>query len=383
MSARRIFALAGRIITQFRRDRRTLGLLFVVPVVVLSLFAYVFRLPTSAVPLAVVVEEVAPPPVPGMVDDSVSERLTAALRESSDVTVVSLDRGGAESRLRQGTVKAILVIPQGFVRGMMTGQARVELILEGSNPGVSATVMGTVARTLQTAALRLRSAASGAGAVNSPLTIETSFLYGGKEFDNLDYFAPVYIAFFALFFVLLLTTVSFLRERSQGTMERLLATPLTRAEIVLGYMLGFGLFALIQSLVVLGLTIFALGIHYVGNPLVILLAVVALTLGGVNLGIFLSAFARTELQAMQFMPIVIVPQVFLSGFFWPLEDMPNWLQAFGYIMPLTYANRALRDVMLKGFGLGEGTVAWDLLALMVFAVVMAFLASITLRREVA
>lgn len=381
MSARRILALAGRIITQFRRDRRTLGLLFMVPVVVLSLFAYVFRLPSGDIPLALVVEEAAPAPIPGVV--SISERLKATLEESSEVTVMELGRDQAESRLRQGTVKAVLVIPQGFIQGIMAGQARVQLILEGSNPQASAMVQATVARALQTAALRLRSQASGAGAAIPPLVVEADYLYGGKSFDNLDYFAPVFIAFFAFFLVMLLTTVSFLRERSQGTMERLLATPLNRIEIVLGYMSGFSVFALLQSLVVLSVTIFALGIHYVGNPLVILLVVGILTLGGVNLGIFLSTFARNELQAVQFIPMIYVPQIFLSGFFWPLEDMPNWLQAFGYIMPLTYANRAMRDVMLKGFGLGEGTVAVDLAALVIFAVVMAFLASMTLRREVA
>lgn len=385
MSLHRVVALAERIITQFRRDRRTLGLLFIVPTVVLTLFAYVFRLETQKIPLGIVEEtmtagEALTGPLP------LARRLLRELEDTGDFEMKELRRYEVEPYLRQGKVKAVLIFPEHYSRRALLGRRlSVDLLLEGSQPQTSSKVLSRLAAAFPAALLRFTSSAEGAANLedSGSREIRVDYFYGSKDFDDLDYFAPVFIAFFALFFVFLLTTVSFLRERSQGTMERLLATPVTRAEIVLGYMAGFGFFALIQSLVVVALAIFALGIHYVGNPLVIVLVVVILTLGGVNLGIFLSAFARTELQAVQFIPLVIVPQVFLSGFIWALEDMPQWLQAFGYIMPLTYANRALRDVMLKGFGLGEGTVGWDLVALVIFATVMAFLASITLRREVA
>ncbi len=197
----------------------------------------------------------------------------------------------------------------------------------------------------------------------------------------MDFVAPVYIAFLALFFVFLLACVSFLRERSQGTMERLLATPATRVEVVLGYMLGLGLFALIQVAVILFYTVWVLKIHYLGSLGLLFLVIALLAVVGVNLGILASTFARNEFQVVQFIPLVIIPQILLGGTFWEVTEMPKYLQPFAYIMPVFYANRALRDVMLKGWGLLE---IWpNLVILLVFAGVLILFGALTMRREVA
>ena len=222
-----------------------------------------------------------------------------------------------------------------------------------------------------------------AGAVPSglPLEIKTTRLYGSEDLKMLDFFAPMFIAYIAFFLIFLLTSVSFLRERTQGTMERLLASPVTRIEMVLGYMLGFGFFAMIQATVTLLFTIYVLQVKYNGNLLSIFVVTLALVLGSVNLGIFLSAFARNELQAIQFIPIVILPQVLLSGLLWPVQEMPGWLQAIARIMPLTYAIDALTDIMIRGKGLAATWVA--LLVLFGFATLAAMLAANSVRREIA
>jgi ABC-2 type transport system permease protein len=124
-----------------------------------------------------------------------------------------------------------------------------------------------------------------------------------------------------------------------------------------------------------------LKIHYLGSLALLFLVVVLLALVGVGLGLLSSTFARTEFQVLQFIPIVIIPQVLLCGMIWAVEEMPSYLQPFAYVMPLTYANRALRDIMLKG----EGLVAvWpDLLVLVLMAVIIVALGALTVRREVA
>jgi len=211
--------------------------------------------------------------------------------------------------------------------------------------------------------------------------VEATYLFAGPEFDTMDYVAPVYIPFLALFFVFLLACVAFLRERSQGTMERLLATPATRLEMVLGYMLGLGLFALIQVAIILFFTVWVLKIHYLGSLAVLFVIVAFLAIVGITMGILASVFARTEFQVIQFVPLLIIPQALLSGLFWPVEEMPNYLQPFAYVMPLTYANRALRDVMLKGWGLAE---IWpNLLILLGFAALFIAAGTLMTRREVA
>jgi ABC-2 type transport system permease protein len=171
-----------------------------------------------------------------------------------------------------------------------------------------------------------------------------------------------------------------LRERVAGTLERLQATSIRQHEIILGYMLGFALFAIIQSLVVLLFTIYGLKVHTMGSLINVFAVEVLLALLAVNLGIFLSTFARNEFQIVQFIPLVVVLPVFLSGALWPIEAMPGWLQPLAYAIPLTYANHALRDVMIKGFNLIE--IGPYLLALAAFAAFFVVLSSLVLRRQV-
>ena len=243
----------------------------------------------------------------------------------------------------------------------------------------------------------LAAAAASASGAEAP-TIEHETLYGAPGSDPISPYAPALVGFFIYFFVYLLTGVSFLRERTGGTLERLMATPVSQPEIVTGYTLGFGLFAIAQVAIlmcwVLGaihvpaigpLPAFSigLGVPISGSPLVAYVVVVVLALGAVSLGIFLSTFARTELQVIQFIPIVLVPQFLLSGVLFPVSSLPEVVRFFVPFMPLSYAVNALRHVFIAGAGLDSPDVQLDLLVLAGFAVFFGAIASLTIRREVA
>jgi len=204
----------------------------------------------------------------------------------------------------------------------------------------------------------------------------------GVSFPNtgvLDFVAPALITTLAFFFSFLLTGISFLRERSQGTMERLMASPLSRLDIVVGYLLGFFLFALVQTLIIVFYTIYVLGVHYKGDLWQIFVFQIVVIAGAVNLGIFITTFARNEFQMVQFIPLILFPQVFLSGVIWPVEQMPNYLQWFAKILPLRYGVDGLRQIMLYGKSLAD--VGTDLLVLVGFAAIVSVLAALTLRRS--
>jgi ABC-2 type transport system permease protein len=126
-----------------------------------------------------------------------------------------------------------------------------------------------------------------------------------------------------------------------------------------------------------------LGVDSAGSPVLAFVLAVLLALGAVNLGIFLSTFARTELQVIQFIPLVIVPQGLLGGIFWPIDRLPDVLQAVAHVLPMTYAVDGLREVMLKGADLSSRTVQLDLLVLAGIAVFFVALATATIKREVA
>ena len=159
-----------------------------------------------------------------------------------------------------------------------------------------------------------------------------------------------------------------------------MASPLTRLDIVIGYLFGFFLFALLQTLIIFFFTIYALGVNFQGNLWEILLFQIFIIAGSVNLGIFISTFARNEFQMVQFIPLVIIPQLFLAGVLWPVEQMPDYLQWISAALPLTYAVDGLRDIMLNGLSIGD--VFLEISVLIGFTVLTAFLAAITLRRGV-
>jgi len=357
MSWQRVLAITTRIVRQIRRDRRTLALIFLAPILILSLLGYVYRGSTRTLTLAVSAPE-----------SPLADTVVATLSALS-VEVERLPADAAIARVRSGKAAGAVVVEPA------TPSPTIQLYLDGSQPGRARQVAAVVNQALMRAVLEQLLPRS------TPPQLRIEYVTGSPQFDELDTFAPVFIGFFAFFFVFLLTSVSFLRERLQGSIERLIVSPLDRAEIVLGYMFGFAFYALIQSIVMVLFTVYVLRIHTAGSLWLIIVLTVILTIGAVNLGIFLSTFARTELQVVQFIPLVISLQGLLSGIIWPVETLPRPLQWIARILPLTWANDALRAVMLRGQGLDE--LVPHVLVLLAFASLMLVLAMSTLRREVA
>ena len=194
----------------------------------------------------------------------------------------------------------------------------------------------------------------------------------------LDRVAPGLLAVFVFIFTFILTGVGFLRERAQGTLERLQTTLVGSFDIMLGYMLGFLIFAVVQTAVILAFTIFVLRIEYVGSLWEIGAILFLVVTVAVSLGIFISSFANNEFQVVQFIPIVLAPQIFLSGVIIPVEQMPTLFEWFSVVLPLTYAVDALREIMVRGADL---TALWpNLAALGVYSLALLTAAVATLRR---
>jgi ABC-2 type transport system permease protein len=371
MSIARTWAVTLRIVRQFRRDPRTLILLFAVPAVVILLVGYLLRSSSGGIKLGFV-EETGGAAAPAL------ETLGRTLSEAG-VTSQFLSRAEAEQQVEGGDLDGAIIIAPA-ARGVDADARSVAVLLEGSNAQRNKAILriaGQVSLAISTA-----SALPASSGPPDESDLSVTYYYGGPDFETIDSQAPPLVGFYAFFFVFLLTTVSFLRERTAGTLERLMVTPTTRAELVLGYVAGFGIFAVLQAALILLVTIVLLQVEYTGSLALVVLLVVTVTVAAANLGIFLSTFARTELQAVQFIPIVIVPQGLLSSVIWPIDTLPRWLQGVAHLLPLTYSNEALRNVMIRGQGLLDAGVGVNFLALLGFAAFFVVIASATLRREV-
>jgi ABC-2 type transport system permease protein len=374
MSARRVLAIARRILQQFRRDPRTLAMLFVVPLVILGAFYYLLRGGGQAPAMGVVDLDRGP----------LGAAITSRLVGSSLVRATPMAPATAEAQLRDATIAGYVVFAPGFSADLQHAHLLApDVHLEGSQPGPAQAVQAAVAQATAAGLADAVTALLPRGVQLPRVAPAVSYLHGGPSLDTLDYFGAAFIGLIVFFLVFVITSVSFLRERSQGTLERLFASSLRRGEIVVGYMLGFSLVALVQGAVVLVFSLGVLRLHNSGSALLIFAIEALMVVMAVNLGIFLSMFARTEFQAVQFIPVVVLPQVLLSGILLPVASEPRWMQALSDLLPLTYAVDALRDVMLKGADLSWATVRWDAAVVLGYGVALILLAAATLRRRIA
>ncbi|OMD37996.1 ABC transporter permease [Paenibacillus odorifer] len=347
----RIRAITLRILRQFIHDKRTMALMFIAPLLVLSLMSLVFNgdayeptIGISEVPLSI----------------------SAALKEQQ---VTIQDYASAElgkDALVEGKIDALITLDG--KAGESPGMPQV--LLEGSNP----TANKAVIMTLQQLSQKLLPS------TETPLQLQPqiSYLYGSENMKTIDRFGPIMIGVFVFFFVFLIAGVSFLRERTTGTLERLLSTPLKRWEIVLGYVCGFGIFTVFQALLISWFSIQILGIMMTGSFGYVMLITLLLSMTALTLGTLLSAFAANELQMIQFIPLIIVPQVFLSGLF-PLDTLPLWLQRIGYATPIYYGSEALMNIMIRGKG--WNSIALDVYVLIGFSLLFMILNVLALRKH--
>ncbi|MGK7379702.1 ABC transporter permease [Planococcus sp. 1R117A] len=336
----RILALVRRIIKQMLRDKRTLALLFFAPLVVLTLMYFFFNGNTVNPELAAV---------------GINEPFTAALEERG-VIVIPYEKA-TEETVVEDDLDGLLVLDN----------SRLILTLLNDDPTLAKNLLAQVSQTVLLASGQTQA-----------MQLETAYIYGSSDTEFFDVLSPVLIGFFVFFFVFLISGIGLLKERVSGTLERLMATPIRKGELIAAYLTGFGIFAVIQTIIVVTFSITVLDVVLVGSVWLVLLINLLLALVALSLGILLSTFAASEFQMVQFIPLVVVPQIFFAGIF-PLEGLADWLQAIGRVMPIYYAADALKAVMYKGLGFNE--ISGDLLALVIFAAVFIALNNVVLKRH--
>lgn len=345
---RNSLSVARRIISQIAMDRRTLALILVGPPLMITVLWLVIN---SGLTKPTIVLVGNPP-----------AQFEDALSSNSDLIKAQSDQEGL-ALVRDEKADAVL--------DYATTPPR--LIIDGADPSVTALV-GQVIQKSSNALLTSNPMIAGMAKRMVP---DVTLLHGSANSTAFDFLAPVMMGFVIFFFIFILAGISFLRERVSGTLERIFATPARPVELTVGYMLGFGFYAVLQTIFIQAFTILVLKTPARGSFAEILVVNLSLCLVALSLGSLVSAFARTEFQIMQFIPIVIVPQILFSGIL-DLREAPRWLQLLSNVFPLTYGGRALREIMLRGRSLGE--VLPDLLVVLGFAVVFVALNTVALRR---
>ncbi|WP_088044384.1 ABC transporter permease [Bacillus sp. EAC] len=334
----RVFAISKRIIKQFLKDKRSLAMIFVAPVVLLFLFSYILKQDDTKPKLALVD---APPVFENVIGDYAK--------------VVNVNRSDIKGQLEDKKIDGAVIFTEG----------KIIVQFEGTDTARTSAVIASI----QDATKKM--APSNVKLVLDPI-------YGSKNMESFDSIGPIFIGFFSFLFVFILAGVSFVRERLTTTLERLLVTPVKRWEIVFGYILGFGFFALIQSLIITVFSISVLDMYNVGNAWEVCVVNILLSLTALTLGMLLSAYANNEFQVVQFIPVIAVPQILFSGIF-STAFLPDWFKIIGGILPLTYGAEALRGIMIKGQSLID--VALQLAILLGFSLLFIVLNIFALKKQ--
>ena len=355
----RTLAIAKKVLKELLRDKRTLAMMFVAPVFIMWLMNLMFSAST-AVNIKLATQDLPTSLVTKMDDlDHVSVQTYNDLNQAKkDLADEKVD---AVVSYKNGEYQVDYANTDASKTSMTRQVLRTSIASEGSNQ-----LMARVKQALPQLNLEAKT-----------LEIKEFYQYGDENTSFFTSMIPVLIGFVVFFFVFLISGMALLKERTSGTLERLLATPVKRSEIVYGYMLSYGLIAIIQTAVVVLAAIWLLDVEVVGNLFHVIIVNVVLALVALAFGILLSTLAKSEFQMMQFIPLVIMPQLFFSGII-PLSSMGDWAQMVGRFLPLTYSGDAMSQIILYGRGLGD--VLPNIGVLLIFLVILTILNIVGLRR---
>ncbi|KMT23201.1 ABC transporter permease [Clostridium cylindrosporum] len=348
----RSFTVAKRIIKQIKGDKRSLGLLIVAPIFVIFLLNVILNSSLSRPKLEII---------------NLPSKVKSELEKKADIVAVK-DRYLSFNKLKNREIDGIVEFANGGLK----------VSLEGSETDINGVVKKSILESTSNYTKEIVSDVMKYSKLKiKPIEIEFQYINGNENMSLFDSIAPMMMGFFIFFFVFLMAGIAFLRERISGTLDRLLATPIKRIEIVFGYFWGFGFFVLIQTLVIQLFMIYGLNLIIEGSFLSILIVNVLLAAVSLSLGTFLSAFAKNEFQLIQFIPIVIVPQILFCGLF-SLREAPLWVSILSKVFPLTYGADALRSIAIRGASLKD--IYLDIVVLIGYTLVFIILNSLVLKK---
>lgn len=380
----KIFALVKRITLQILHDKRTLAMMMIAPLVLLTLMNFLFK-NGNDVNLKIGTYNL---------DSSIISTL-----KDNDVNVVSYSNSNnIKEKIKENNLDAFLSINGNnlditYENSDPSKTMAVNALIKGSLANFQIDKLKAATKSQQEIIIKQQKILSSlpssysnsmikndfntSNSSESKLNITTNYVYGNENTNLFDTMTPVLIGFFVFFFVFLISGISLLKERTSGTLDKLLSSPIRRSEVVFGYLIGYGLFAIIQTFIVIFYSIYVLKIDIAGSIPLVLLTNIITAFVALSFGILLSTFANSEFQMMQFIPVVVIPQIFFSGII-PINNMSNGLQAFARVIPMYYVGDALQGIMIKADSFGK--IKFDLFILLLFALVFTLLNIVGLKR---
>lgn len=382
----KMLAISQKVLMELFRDKRTLLLLFVAPILIMSLMNAAFSADTvTSICIATV---------------SVPDELAQSMSDLEKVSIQAYKvEKEAQQALQNEKVDAILIYSEpgdyavtyantdpsktNMTRQVIKTsikQAQFQELMDGLKFSQRNRLLTSEATQHQTITGQDKQQAEQTDKIVTPesdIELSESYIYGSNDSNFFTKMMPILMSFFVFFFVFLISGMALLKERTSGTLDRLLATPVKRSEIVFGYMLPYSLLATLQTVVIVLSTIWLFDLEIKGSLGDVILVNILFALVALYFGLLLSTLTNSEFQMMQFIPLIIIPQFFFSGII-SLDSMAGWLQNLGKFIPLHYAGHALSKIVLNGTSILN--LGSDLLILFLFLIGLTILNIIGLKR---
>jgi ABC-2 type transport system permease protein len=373
---KRLLSLISKEFIQIVRDPRTLGITFMMPVIMLFLLG--FAATNDVRNIALVVSDQ---------DQSPASRHLVETYQQADyfkLAYVTSSETDIRNLIDNGSARAAMIIPPGYGRILdQGGSAQIAFIIDGSDPTVASTALAAAVligqtQSTQLMASRLEKRGLGGLLQSLPIDVRTQVWYN-PGLVSAYYMIPALIGMILQFLTTMLTSTSIVRERERGTIEQLIVTPLRSWELVVGKLAPYVLISFLDTLEILAAGVLLFRVPVNGNLVLLLVLAGLFLVTTLGIGLLISTIANTQQEAMLTTMFTILPSIFLSGFFFPLAAMPIWLRAISYAIPLRYFLIIARGIVLKGVGVAA---LWgEILMLTLFAVVVMGAAALRFRKS--
>jgi ABC-2 type transport system permease protein len=352
---------------QLKRDRVSFAMIIMVPLIQLLLFGYAINTTPRDLPTAVLLQE----------QSDLARSVLAALQNTKYFKVTQLPRNEAEmdALLASGTVLFAVEIPANFERNVRRGDKPAMLVeADATDPVASGTALGALGQVILSSLSHDHAVPDPAV---MPFEIRTHARYNPAAVTQLN-IVPGLVGTILTMTMLIFTALSVTREIERGTMENLLAMPITPVEIMLGKIIPYVIVGIVQASMIIGIGVVLFGVPIIGNLAVLAVLSTLFIAANLSIGYTFSTIAQNQLQAMQMTIMFFLPNILLSGFLFPFAGMPAWAQWVGEALPLTHYLRIVRSIMLKGASVGD--LRYDAIALWVLMLVAMTIAVTRFRR---
>ena len=369
---KRTIAVIKKEFYQIKRDKRTIAIILLMPIMELLLFGYAASTSVDHISTVVYNNDI------GTESRELLDNLTNS--QYFNMNYMANSMSDVQKYIDDGYAKAGVVIPPEYSKNIKSGKtAQIQLIVDGSDPTTAQTILSSAGSVVQSMSVKIIESSSPNITISQPFDLRSRVWYNA-DMSSINFNVPGLIGVILQTVTLMLTSFSIVREREKGTMEQLIVTPISKMELMVGKIIPYVIIGFIDIILALILSIFWFKVPVAGSIALLLFFSVIFLFSALGIGLLISTISKSQLQAMQLSMFMIMPNILLSGYMFPREAMPKIIQVISNVFPLTYFIKVLRGTILKGNGFSS--LKNEFIILVAFGVTVLSIATLKFKKKI-